>query len=218
MTAPSPASPVSPVSPGVSTPLDQHPASAPGSNGRRATTDLALIAAFAALISAGAYVGAIPVGGAGVPITLQTLTVMLAGCILGPVRGFLAAALYLALGAIGLPVFSGHSSGLGVFTSASAGYLYSFPLAAGLAGFLVKYLAGERRTRAIWVFACSLTASILVVHTMGIVGMKLHFDVSWGQALTFDMPFWIGDLLKTTIVALVAAEVHRAFPRLLARS
>ena len=55
--------------------------------------DIALIAAFAALISASAYVGAIPVGSAGVPITLQTLTVMLAGCILGPVRGFSAVTL-----------------------------------------------------------------------------------------------------------------------------
>ena len=60
--------------------------------------DIALVAAFAALISASAYVGAIPVGSAGVPITLQTLTVMLAGCILGPVRGFSAVSLYLALG------------------------------------------------------------------------------------------------------------------------
>ena len=64
-------------------------------------TDLALIASFAALISAFAYVGAIPVGGAGALITLQTAGVMLAGCLLGPTRGFLAVALYLALGAIG---------------------------------------------------------------------------------------------------------------------
>ena len=55
--------------------------------------DIALVAAFAALISASAYVGAIPVGSAGVPITLQTLTVMLAGCILGPLRGFSAVTL-----------------------------------------------------------------------------------------------------------------------------
>jgi biotin transport system substrate-specific component len=179
---------------------------------RSAPTDLALIAAFAALISACAYIGAIPVGGAGVPITLQTFGVMLAGCVLGPVRGFLAVSLYLLLGAIGLPVFAEHSSGLGVFSGPSAGYLFAFPFAAALAGFLVKYVARERRTRAIWVFCCSLAGSVLIIHPLGILGMKLYFDVPWSQAFHYDTPFWIGDLLKTAVVALVAAEVFRAFP------
>ena len=179
--------------------------------------DIALVAAFAALISASAYVGAIPVGSAGVPITLQTLTVMLAGCILGPLRGFSAVTLYLALGAVGLPVFAEHSSGIGVFTGISGGYLLSFPVAALLGGFLVKYVARDRRTRAIVVFFCSLAASVLVIHTMGIAGMKLYADVSWREAATWDMPFWIGDLVKTSLVAMIAAEVHRAFPQLLQR-
>ena len=179
---------------------------------RSTTTDIALIAAFAALISACAYVGAIPVGGAGVPNTLQTFGVMLAGCVLGPVRGFLAVSLYLLLGAIGLPVFAEHSSGLGVLSGPSAGYLYAFPIAAALAGFLVKYVARERRTRAIWVFACSIAGSILVIHPLGILGMKLYFDVTWHEAFTYDTPFWLGDILKTALVALIAAEVFRAFP------
>jgi biotin transport system substrate-specific component len=179
--------------------------------------DIALVAAFAALISASAYVGAIPVGSAGVPITLQTLTVMLAGCILGPLRGFSAVTLYLALGAVGLPVFAEHSSGIGVFTGISGGYLLSFPVAALLGGFLVKYVARDRRTRAIVVFLCSLAASALVIHTMGIAGMKLYADVSWREAASWDMPFWIGDLVKTSLVAMIAAEVHRAFPQLLQR-
>ncbi|WP_205474286.1 biotin transporter BioY [Nocardioides sp. SYSU D00038] len=182
-----------------------------------APTDLALIAAFAALISACAYIGAIPTGGSGVPITLQTFGVMLSGCLLGPVRGFLAVALYLGLGAIGLPVFAEHSAGLGVFSGPTAGYLVAFPLAALLAGFLVKYVAGRRRTRAWAVFLCSIAGSALVIHPLGITGMKLHFDVSWHEAFNYDTPFWVGDLLKTTLVAIVAAEVHRAFPALLRR-
>lgn len=179
--------------------------------------DIALVAAFAALISASAYIGAIPVGAAGVPITLQTLTVMLAGCILGPARGFAAVTLYLALGAVGLPVFAEHSSGIGVFAGPSGGYLIAFPFAAALGGFLVKYVARERRTRALVVFGCSITASILVIHLFGIVGMMLHFDVSFREAGTYDLKFWIGDLVKTSLVAMIAAEVHRAFPQLLHR-
>src|SRR6476661_5973287 len=169
-------------------PADTHEATSGSSS---PTRDIALIAAFAALISASAYVGAIPIGSAGVPITLQTLTVMLAGCVLGPLRGFSAVVLYLALGAVGLPVFAEHSSGIGVFTGISGGYLLSFPIAALLGGFLVKYVARERRTRAIVVFFCSLAASVLVIHTMGIAGMKLYADVSWREAASWDMPFWV---------------------------
>lgn len=180
-------------------------------------TDLALIAAFAALIAAMAYIGAIPVGGAGVPITLQTLGVALAGAILGPLRGSLSVLLYLGLGAIGLPVFAEHSAGLGVFTSISFGYLISFPIAAALIGYLVKYVVAAKRTSALWVFLAVAAGSILVVHPLGIVGMKLHQDVPWATAFSWDLPFWLGDLVKTTIAAIVAAEVHRAFPALLKR-
>jgi biotin transport system substrate-specific component len=195
----------------------QHDETTTSSGSSSPSRDLALVAAFAALISASAYVGAIPVGSAGVPIPLQTLTVMLAGCVLGPLRGFAAVTLYLALGAVGLPVFAEHSSGIGVFNGPSGGYLIAFPVAAALAGFLVKYVARERRTRALWVFACSITASVLVIHLFGIAGMMRFFDVSFREAATYDMPFWIGDLVKTSLVAMIAAEVHRAFPQLLQR-
>ncbi len=193
------------------------PADAPATRVRAfSTTDLALIAAFAALISACAYLPAIPVGASGVPITLQTFAVMLTGCLLGPWRGFTAVTLYLLLGALGLPVFAEHSSGIGTFASISGGYLLSFPFAALLGGYLVKYVAGpQRKTRAVWVFLCSIAASILVIHPFGVVGMMLHQDVSLWTAMTWDAPFWVGDLLKTTLVAIIAAEVHRAFPRLL---
>ncbi|WP_340536849.1 biotin transporter BioY [Nocardioides sp. GXZ039] len=180
-------------------------------------TDLALVASFAALISALTYAGAIPVGGAGVPITLQTLGVALAACLLGPVRGTAAVLLYLLLGVIGLPVFAEHSSGPGVFAQPSAGYLISFPFAALLAGFLVAYVAKAARTRALVVFLCAITASILIVHPFGIAGLMINLDLTFAEALKIDALYWAGDLLKTTIVALVASEVHRAFPRLLDR-
>ena len=184
---------------------------------RRSTaTDIALIAAFAALIAACAVVGGIPVGGAGVDITLQTFGVLLAGCVLGMVRGFLALSLYLLLGAIGLPVFAGHTGGLSVFTGVSAGYLISFPFAAALAGFLVQFVFREQRTRAVCVFVAAMAGTVLN-HVCGTIGMKIYLDVTWRQAFTFDAPFWVGDIVKALVVGIVAAEVHRAFPRLLGR-
>jgi biotin transport system substrate-specific component len=65
------------------------------------------------------------------------------------------------------------------------------------------------------VFFCSLTASILIIHPMGIAGLMLYLDISFADALKIDRLYWIGDILKTTLVALIAAEVHRAFPQLL---
>ena len=189
---------------------------ATASRSRATTTDLALVAAFAALIAACAYIGGIPVGGGAVPITLQTFGVMLAGCVLGPVRGFLAVTLYLALGAAGLPVFAEHSSGLGTFTSASAGYLWSFPFAAFVAGLLVRYVAGGRRTSALIVFLCAVPGMVLN-HLAGVYGMKLFFDIPWKTAFSYDAPFWLGDVVKILVVAVVAAEVHKAFPQLLRR-
>lgn len=183
---------------------------------RRSTpTDLALIAAFAALIAACAVVGGIPVGGGGVDITLQTFGVMLAGCVLGPVRGFLAVSLYLVLGAAGLPVFAGHTSGLGVFTGVSAGYLWSFPVAALVAGLLVRAaVAWTGRASALVIFVCAVPGMVLN-HLAGVYGMKLFFDTDWSTAFSYDAPFWLGDVVKILVVALVAAEVHRAFPQLL---
>lgn len=188
---------------------------APGRRRSGTTTDLALIAAFAALIAVCSVIGGIPVGGAGVDITLQTFGVLLAGCVLGPVRGFLAVSLYLGLGAIGLPVFADHSAGLAPFTGSTAGYLISFPFAAALAGFIVVYVVGPRRkTRAVFVFIAAAAGTVLN-HVCGIVGMKIYFGLPWEDVIRFDAPFWVGDVVKALVVALVAAEVHRAFPRLL---
>jgi len=182
------------------------------------STDLALVAAFAALVAVCSYLGAIPVGGAGVPITLQTFAVMLTGCVLGPVRGLLAMLLYLALGAVGLPVFAEHAGGLGSFTGPTAGYLWSFAPAAAVCGALTKYVARARRTNAIAVFLCAAAGTVLVIHPLGILGLKLHLGVTFTKAAAIDGPYWLGDLVKTLFVALIAAEVHRAFPRLLART
>jgi len=183
---------------------------------RFSTTDLALVAAFAALISVCSYVAAIPVGGAGVPITLQTFAIVLTGLVLGPVRGFCAVGLYLLLGLAGLPVFAHHASGAAVFTGATAGYLWTFLLVALIAG-LGASLAGPRlRTRAVVLFVAALVATV-VNHLGGIVGLRVVLPITWHKAAIFDAPYWVGDVVKAAVASIVAAEVHRAFPHLLGR-
>lgn len=182
---------------------------------RSTATDLALIAAFAAVLAAVTIIGSIPTG-SGVPVTLQTFGVLLAGCLLGPIRGFLSVSLYLLLGAIGLPVFANHSAGLASFSDVATGYLISFPFAAALAGFVVVAVGRQRRTRAVYVFLAAMAGTVLC-HVAGFVWMKYYLDVTLWQAVKFDAPFWLGDIVKAAIVGIVAAEVHRAFPRLIDR-
>jgi biotin transport system substrate-specific component len=183
---------------------------------RLTTTDLALVASFTALLAVCSYAAAIPVGGAGVPITLQAFAVLLTGLLLGPVRGVLVIGLYYLLGLAGLPVFAEHSSGASVFTGATAGYLYSFALVALVTGALVRFVLHRQRSRAVFLFAAAVVG-VLVNHAGGIVGLHIVTHLSWHQVAAFDAPFWIGDLVKAAVAAIVAAEVHRAFPALLSR-
>lgn len=181
---------------------------------RRPGTDIALIAAFAALVAACALLPAINVAGP-VPITLQTFAVLLSGAVLGARRGFLAVLLYVVAGAAGLPIFSGGASGLAVLSGPTAGYLLGFPLAAGLCGLIVERLPRRTLLSAPAIFAAGLFSSAVFIHTMGMGGLVLRADMTWAQAFDVDKVFWIGDVLKNIVMALVATAVHRAFPDLL---
>ncbi|WP_049822534.1 biotin transporter BioY [Arthrobacter sp. H41] len=184
---------------------------------RWTSTDLSLIAVFAALIAALAILPGIPIGSLGVPITLQTLGVILAGLALGPTRGFAAVGLYLVAGLAGLPVFSGFRSGFGVLAGPSAGYLVAFPFAALLAGFFaVLVLRRASRFRWIGLFLAGLAASLLTVHPLGIAGLVVNGGLDVPAAVLADMVFLPGDIVKNLLAAGIALSVHRAFPRLLA--
>lgn len=176
--------------------------------------DLALVAVFAALIAAFSLTPAVPVG-AGVPITLQTLAVVLAGLVLGPWRGFLATSLYLLIGFAGLPVFAGGAAGLAVLGKTSVGYLLAFPVGAAVAGALARLFAGRRGPGGfLGLFAAGLAGSA-VIHAGGIVGLMIVARMSLQAALVVDVTFWPGDLLKMGVAAAIAVAVHRAFPALL---
>ena len=146
-------------------------------------TDLGLIAVFAALVAGAALVPGLALNGFGVPITFQTLAVMLTGLVLGPARGFAAVGLYTLLGLAGLPIFSQGRSGLGILAGPSAGYIIAFPIAAGIVGWLATIVI--RRTtkaRALWFFLAATLTSIVVVHTLGIFGIALNSKATLEQA------------------------------------
>lgn len=116
------------------------PSSSPTTGGRGDfdVRDIARIAVFAALIVALGLPGSITVGGSGVPITLQSLGVMLAGAVLGARRGSLAVLVVIALVAVGLPVLAGGRGGLGVFAGPTVGFLIGWLPAAAVIGWLTS--------------------------------------------------------------------------------
>jgi biotin transport system substrate-specific component len=185
-------------------------------------TDLGLIAVFAALVAASALVAAIPVAGLGVPITLQTLAVMLTGLALGAGRAFAAVGLYLLLGFAGLPIFSGGRSGLGVLAGPSAGYIVGFLLAATAVGALTAVVlrrtaARSGKLRAVLLFCSAMVSSIVFVHGLGILGMMVNAKLSFSAAFVADLAFYPGDIIKNVLAVTIALALHKAFPDLLVR-
>ena len=181
-------------------------------------TDLGLIAVFAALVAGSALIAAIPVGGLGVPITLQTLAVMLTGLVLGPGRAFAAVGLYVLLGLAGLPIFSGGRSGLGILAGPSAGYIIAFPLAAAAVGWLAVVII--RRTvkyRGALLFAAAMVSSIVLVHALGVLGMVVNAKLELSKAVLADLAFYPGDIIKNVLAVTIALALHKAFPDLLVR-
>jgi biotin transport system substrate-specific component len=144
-----------------------------------------------------------------VPITLQTFAVILVGMVLGPVTGFSALMLYLAEGAAGMPVFSPHGpAGVLHLLGPNGGFLFSYPLAAAVAGFIVRRTSFVRSRFSLAV-AAGITASV-VVFTLG-AGWLAHFahlsGVSvWHLAVA---PFLPGDAVKITAAAGIFSSLER---------
>ncbi len=170
--------------------------------------NLAHIALFAALIAVLGFVPALTLP-FGVPITAQSLGVMLCGTVLGARRGALAVVLFLVLVAIGLPLLSGGRGGLGVFVGPSAGFLIGFVAAAFVAGLIVERWSAPLPLAA---FAGSVTGGILVLYAFGIPGMAVSLGKSLPEAALLATPFLPGDLVKCVLAALVTRGIAQMRP------
>ncbi|WP_426595439.1 biotin transporter BioY [Cellulomonas sp. McL0617] len=186
-------------------------------------TDVALIASFAAFIAVCAILPAIPTGDSGVPITLQTFGVILAGLVLGWRRGALAVLLYLAVGLAGVPIFSGGAGGIAVLAGASVGYLLAFPFGAALAGAFaslgIRWSAPGTKAGPGWLYPflvlSGILGSFLTIHVGGIVGLMVRLDLTFHEALVIDAHFIPGDILKNLAAGAVALAIFKAFPDML---
>lgn len=173
------------------------------------TKDLAYIALFAAVTAVLGLVPAIAVGP--VPITAQTLGVMLAGSVLGARRGFLSQLLFLVLVAIGLPLLASGAGGLGVFAGPTAGYLISWPIAAFVVGWLTERFWS--RYNLAWGVLANVVGGIAVIYAIGVPVLAVVANLSPTAAIVSGaLPFLIGDGIKAVIAAAIAVQVRRSYP------
>ncbi|MBE3000779.1 biotin transporter BioY [Nocardiopsis sp. HNM0947] len=174
--------------------------------------DLALIAVFAALIAALSMFVAIPIPFSPVPITLQTLGVMLAGALIGWKRGTLAVAVLLALGFAGLPLFAGGRGGLAVLVGPSGGMVLGWLLGALVIGALTELMLRNGRYRFWKGAAINVLGGMVVIYAVGVPWMAVVLGDGALASLMAVAVYLPGDLAKAVIAALIAATVHRAYP------
>jgi biotin transport system substrate-specific component len=191
----------SPSTPAVARPFPVTPLAAwllPAAGVRRGVLGAALAAAFAALTVVGANV-VIPIEP--VPITLQTLFVLLAGAAIGPRWGSLSQLLYVGLGLFGLPLYAGGAHGLAVLTGPTGGYLLSFLVAPLVVASMLR-----RSHRLGWQVLSFLTGK-LVILTLGVVHLALFYTHDLAQAITVGVvPFLPGAVFKIA----AAVSIHRS--------
>lgn len=146
----------------------------------------------------------------GVPITAQTLGVMLAGLILGPKLGALAMLLFIALVLLGLPLLSGGRGGLGVLAGPTVGFFLAWPIAAAFTGWIAHRLSHLPITLSSGLGAA--IGGIGVVYAGGILGLYGVAKLSIPQASLAVLVFIPGDALKVVIAAFLTAAVFRTLP------
>lgn len=164
---------------------------------------LVFSAMFAALTAAVAPFK-IPLGFTPVPITLQTLVVLMSGAMLGPYYGALAMVLYVVVGALGLPVFAGGGSGVGALLGPTGGYLISYFIAA----FVIGKVVWMRKQPKYVDYIVAMVAGTMIIYTLG---------AGWGMIVTelglaaiiagWVLPFIIGDTIKLLIAAYIAKSI-----------
>lgn len=179
---------------------------------RTLLSDVALVVAGTALVAALAQV-AIPLWP--VPVTGQTLAVLLVGASLGAARGAASLGLYALLGAIGLPIYSDAASGWSVLVGPTGGYIIGFVLSAAIVGW-----AAERRWDRGWLKAAvTFIGGSLVVFAVGLPWLSYSLG---GFGLPNDLqstlvagfyPFIVGGLIKAGIAAALLPAIWKAVER-----
>lgn len=157
--------------------------------------DLAYVGLSAALIAVCAWI-AIPLT---VSITLQTMAICLVAGLFGWKRGTLSVIIYILLGMIGLPVFTGFKSGLAVITGPTGGYVLGFIFTAIIVG-----IATEKVGKKIWQCILFMAIGVLVCYLFGTIWFTIAYKVTFASALsTCVFPFLLPDAVKIIVASIL---------------
>ncbi len=166
--------------------------------------DMILSAIFAGLICIMSYI-AIPLPFSPVPVTGQTFVIMLAGLTLTTLQASMSVVVFILLGVIGLPVFSGGASGLGVFATHRGGYIIGF-----LIGVIVITLIRRNSNNVVRMSIAGFIGGILVVYILGVPWLSYINNLTLSNAFTLGaLPFIPGDLFKLFAAVTVALALNR---------
>ncbi len=167
------------------------------------TKKLVYIAFIASLISVLSYVS-IPLPFSPVPVTGQTLAIILAGLLLDPKSAAASVGLWIAMAAIGLPVLSGGKAGLAAVLGPTGGYIFGFLVAA----VVISLIRGK--SQKIPQLVIAIVIGTIVIYAMGVTGLMLVTGMPLVAAITNGvLPFLIGDTLKAIIAVFVAIPLYR---------
>lgn len=163
------------------------------------TIDYTRMSLLAALICVSSYI-VVPLPFSPVPLTAQSLAVMLAGSLLSPLQTFFTLILFIILGAIGLPVFAGGASGPGYLLGPTGGYLAGFLVGAVVISLMKGNVPGILRFG-----LANFVGGLVVVYLIGVPRLAYVTGMSLHQAfLVGGLPFLMGDMIKVFLAAILA--------------
>lgn len=153
---------------------------------------------------------AIPIPFSPIPITLATLVLYITAFVLGPKLGTISCLIYLLLGAVGLPVFSGFSGGFAKIAGPTGGYMLGYLFLTLTVGFFVEHFSGRPLF-----YALGLILGTALCYLFGTIWLGVQMNLSLMQALAAGViPYLPGDLIKIIIVCLFGPKLRSAIQRL----
>ncbi|NLB73307.1 MAG: biotin transporter BioY [Firmicutes bacterium] len=175
--------------------------------------NLTRVAMFTALMCVLAYVFLqLPISP--VAISAQTFGVMLAGLVLEPNLAALSQALYVLLGALGLPVFAGGASGIGILIGPKGGYLWGFIVGAYVTAAMIQKSEKNGKPIPLLMLAfASLIGGVIVVYAIGVLQLAVVAELPFRTAFAVGvLPFIPGDLAKVITASLIARRLRSVLP------
>ena len=174
------------------------------------TRDLAYIAVFAVLMAICSWIS-IPLT---IPVTLQTFGVFLACIVLGGKRGTLSIIVFILLGAIGIPVFSGFTGGIGVLLGNTGGYIIGFICSA-----LIMWLFEKLFKGALWATIASMILGLIACYAVGTIWFMIVYAKAAGAVALASVlgwcviPFIIPDAVKIALALIIGNRLNKALAK-----